>query len=113
MTSTRMALSTTSPRVAGFRQPAEWERHEAVWLAWPSHEDLWGDALESVRAAFASFAAAIADVSPETGKPRGERLEILVPDPKNEDLAKSALPGLGARFHRIPFLSLIHISEPT
>ncbi len=103
MTSPEMAFATTTPHTAGFRQPAEWERHEAVWLAWPSHEDLWGNALGTVRAAFTSFAAAIADVSPKTGKPRGERLEVLVPDPENEALAKAALAGLGARFHRIPF----------
>ncbi len=98
-----MAPVMTTPRSAGFRQPAEWERHTAVWLAWPSHEDLWGDALTPVREAFVAFATAIADVSPGSGKPRGERLEILVPDAENETLAKAALGGLGARFHRIPF----------
>jgi agmatine deiminase len=103
VTLTKSDRASTTPRAAGFRQPAEWERHEAVWLAWPSHEDLWGDALAPVRAAFASFAAAIADVSPEDGRPRGERLEILVPDEANEALARAALAGLGARFHRIPF----------
>jgi agmatine deiminase len=101
--STKTALVATTPRAAGFRQPAEWDLHEAVWLAWPSHEDLWGDALVPVRLAFTAFASAIADVAPATGKPRGERLEILVPDAGNEALAKAALAGLGARFHRIPF----------
>jgi agmatine deiminase len=103
MVSTNMALATVTPRAAGFRQPAEWDVHDAVWLAWPSHEDLWGDALLPVRSAFAAFASAIADVAPETGKPRGERLEILAPDAANEALARTALAGLGARFHRIPF----------
>lgn len=93
----------TTPRSAGFRQPAEWDPHEAVWLAWPSHQDLWGDALEPVRSAFKAFASAIADVDPGTGRARGERLEVLVPDAPNESLARSALGGLGARFHRIPF----------
>ncbi len=100
---TKTALAVTTPRAAGFRQPAEWDRHEAVWLAWPSHGDLWGDALGSVRSAFTAFASAIADVDAATGRPRGERLEVLVPDAANEALAKSALAGLGARFHRIPF----------
>src|SRR5271169_3645903 len=101
--STKTALAVTTPRAAGFRQPAEWNRHEAVWLAWPSHLDLWGDTLGKVRSAFTAFASAIADVDPATGRPRGERLEVLVPDAANEALAKSALAGLGARFHLIPF----------
>jgi agmatine deiminase len=100
---TKTALATITPRAAGFRQPAEWDRHEAVWLAWPSHEDLWGAALGKVRSAFTAFASAIADVDPATGRPRGERLDVLVPDAKNEAAAKTALAGLGARFHRIPF----------
>jgi agmatine deiminase len=100
---TKAALAAATPRAAGFRQPAEWDRHEGVWLAWPSHLDLWGDALGKVRSAFTSFASAITDVDPTTGRPRGERLEVLVPDAANESLAKSALAGLGARFHRIPF----------
>ncbi|HSB64114.1 MAG TPA: agmatine deiminase family protein, partial [Thermoanaerobaculia bacterium] len=101
--STKTALAVTTPRAAGFRQPAEWDRHEAVWVAWPSHGDLWGEALGRVRSAFGEFASAIADVDSGTGGPRGERLEVLVPDAANEALAKSALAGLGARFHRIPF----------
>jgi agmatine deiminase len=101
--STKTALAVTTPRAAGFRQPAEWDRHEAVWLAWPSHHDLWGDALGKVRSAFTAFASAIADLNPATGRPRGERLEVLVPDAANEALANSALAGLGARLHRIPF----------
>ncbi|MFI5118831.1 MAG: agmatine deiminase family protein [Thermoanaerobaculia bacterium] len=101
--STKTALAVATPRAAGFRQPAEWGRHEAVWLAWPSHGDLWGDALGRVRAAFTAFASAIADVDPATGSPRGERLEVLVPDAANEALARTALAGLGARLHRIPF----------
>jgi agmatine deiminase len=95
-------LPGTVPSAAGFRQPAEWDAHEAVWLAWPSHEDLWEGALPGVRAAFTEFAAAIADVD-EVGVPRGERLSVLVPDEENELLASNALAGLGARLFRIPF----------
>ena len=91
-----------TPRAAGFRQPAEWDRHDAVWLAWPSHEDLWGGALPGVRDAFTRFAEAIADRGP-SGAPRGERLNVLVPDDENGRLAATALAGLEARFFVIPF----------
>ena len=30
-----------SPRALGFRMPAEWEPHEATWLAWPHEKSDW------------------------------------------------------------------------
>ena len=30
-----------SPRQLGFRMPAEWEPHEATWLAWPHEKSDW------------------------------------------------------------------------
>ena len=102
MTEATTLHPSTTPRAARFRQPAEWDRHEAVWLAWPSHADLWEDALPGVRAAFTQFAAAIADRD-VAGNPRGERLHVLVPDDENGRLAATALAGLGARFFVIPF----------
>jgi agmatine deiminase len=83
-------------------QPAEWEPHDAVWLAWPSHEALWGEALPEVRSAFVALCEAIADRSP-AGALRGERLEVLVPDEEQHDLAAGALAALAPRFHLIPF----------
>ncbi len=93
---------TPTPSSDGFFQPAEWARHSAVWLAWPSHADLWLEALEPVRDAFVRFALAIADPGP-SGQPRGERIELLVPDAENEALAAERLEGLPVRCHRIPF----------
>lgn len=92
-----------TPRAAGFSQPAEWSEHRAVWIAWPSHADLWEEALEPVRTAWLEMAAAVADVDPATGVARGERLEVLVPDGANEAEARARMTGLPARFHRIPF----------
>ncbi len=86
------------------RYPAEWEPHDAVWLAWPSHPDPWESTpLEAVQEEFAGLCRAIADPDPETGRPRGERLHILVPDEKREEVARRRLSGLGATFHRVPF----------
>lgn len=92
-----------TPRAEGFRQPAEWTEHRAVWIAWPSHADLWESALEPVRTAWLEMAAAVADVDPATGAARGEQLEVLVPDEREEKAARLRMTGLPARFHRIPF----------
>lgn len=92
-------MSTHTPREAGFHQPAEWETHEAVWLAWPSHAELWQDALPEAQSEFVALCRAIADVDPTTHLPRGERLEILVRTEVDRERASAALAGLGARFH--------------
>ena len=80
-----------------FRQPAEWDRHSACWLAWPSHGHLWRENLAPAQAEWAALGRAIA----EDG---GESLDILVQDAAAEAEARAALaPVLGqARFHRVP-----------
>jgi agmatine deiminase len=88
--------------VTSVHQPAEWEPHEACWLAWPSHGELWLDQLQPAQAELTALARAIADPDP-AGRPRGERLEVLVPDEAAGAAARTALDGLGARFHPIPF----------
>ncbi|MGO9837534.1 MAG: agmatine deiminase family protein [Polyangiaceae bacterium] len=84
----------TTPRDHGFHAPAEWARHAATWVAWPSHADLWQHNLAPARAAFTGLVSAIAE---------GETAEVLVPDDAQEKLARAALPAAGVRFHRVPF----------
>ncbi len=93
-------MPTKTPREAGFHQPAEWETHEAVWLAWPSHAELWQEALPDAQAEFVALCRAIADVDPHTHEPRGERLDILVRTEADLAQASAALSGLHARFHQ-------------
>lgn len=88
---------------ASLRWPAEWEPHDACWLAWPSHADEWGGDLEAPRREVAALAAAIADVDPATGQARGERVEMLVLDDDGEASARAALGSAPVRFHRMPF----------
>jgi agmatine deiminase len=74
--------------------PAEWTEHEATWVAWPSHADLWLENLVPARAAFARLVALVAD---------GERVEVLVPDEAQERAARAALPEKNVRLRRVPF----------
>jgi agmatine deiminase len=53
------------------RFPAEWEPHDATWLAWPHHEPDWPGKLESVRWAYAEIVRVLH---------RRERVEILCND---------------------------------
>ena len=91
------------------KQPAEWDRHQAVWVAWPSHADLWGeDELMDAQAEFVRLCELIADVDdndvvrpfPSRENVRGERLEVLCRNDQDERLARWKLGGLGAQFHR-------------
>src|SRR3954452_5126334 len=34
-------LNGSTPRSLGFRMPAEWEPHEATWIAWPHNREDW------------------------------------------------------------------------
>jgi agmatine deiminase len=86
-----------------FFQPAEWASHASVFLAWPSHADLWRENLPAAQAEFAKLCQGIADVDPSSGKARGESLEILVFDDAAKVQAQMALSGLPVRFHAIPF----------
>lgn len=47
-----------------FRWPAEWEQHEATWLAWPVNPNTWPGIFERIPPAFAEFVAAIARFEP-------------------------------------------------
>jgi agmatine deiminase len=54
------------------RMPAEWEPHDATWIAWPHHEPDWPGKLDAIRWDYAEIVRALA-----TG---GERVEILCQD---------------------------------
>lgn len=49
-----------TPRALGYRQPAEWEPHEATWLSWPHKEESWPGAFESVPDIFVEIARHLA-----------------------------------------------------
>ncbi len=58
--------SDATPLEAGFRMPAEWERHAGWWMAWPERPDLWGESVPETQRAYARVARAIAAFEPVT-----------------------------------------------
>ncbi len=69
-----------------FRQPPEWAPHEAVWIGFPSHADLWEDDLEPARAEVAAFALAV------HAEGRGEEVRLVAADPDSARAAAARAP---------------------
>ena len=79
--------------------PAEWAPHDAVWTAWPHDADQWLEGLEEPQRALMAMVAAIVDGG------RGERVELLVRDARDEAAARELLgaAAIGVRFHHATY----------
>ena len=58
------ALMLETPAEAGYRMPAEWERHACCWMSWPSRADQWVDGLAGAQSTYAAVARAIRRFEP-------------------------------------------------
>jgi agmatine deiminase len=81
-----------------YRMPAEWERHEATWIAWPHNEEDWPEKFGPVPWIYADIVRCLV---------ARERVEILVNSPDAEAQARSVLqrchvPLAKVRFHLWP-----------
>ena len=70
MPKTPKKLSQT-PAALGYRMPAEWEPHEATWIAWPHNRSDWPGKFEAIPWIYAEIVRHLARV---------ERVNILVND---------------------------------
>ena len=79
------------------RWPAEWERHDATWLAWPHHEPDWPGKLAPIPWVYAEIVRVLH---------HGERVEILCHDETVRDNARRHLDAHGVttnyRLHLVP-----------
>ncbi len=65
------------------RIPAEWERHDACWMAWPHRKDEWDDALEAAQEELLALARGI--------QQGGDLVKLLMPDPSTDDAPPQTL----------------------
>jgi agmatine deiminase len=79
-----------------YRMPAEWEPHDATWLAWPHYHDDWPGKFEPIAWVYCEIIRNLA---------QHERVELIVQDAAEERKARKLLgrahaPLNNVRFHR-------------
>lgn len=77
--------------------PAEWEPHEATWIAWPHEKTDWPGKFASVQWVYGEIVRRLARV---------ERVRILVEDAAAAQKAKRVLRKCGVNLHAVDFLEL-------
>jgi agmatine deiminase len=87
-------MSEGTPHALGYRMPAEWEQHEATWLAWPHNPEDWPGKFQPIPWLYAEIVRLLAV---------RERAHILVDDRKAEQRATSMLERAGARLDEVSF----------
>jgi agmatine deiminase len=82
----------------GRRMPAEWEKHEATWIAWPHHEPDWPGKLAPIPWVYAEIVRALSEF---------ERVEILCHDATVAENARVLLDAHGVKHgsYRLPTVS--------
>lgn len=77
-----------------FRMPAEWEPHEATWLAWPHEESDWPGKFEPIPWLYGEIVARLARV---------ERVRILVQDADHQETVRDILTKTHANLDAVDF----------
>lgn len=83
-----------TPRELGYRMPAEWEPHQATWLAWPHNPEDWPGKFQPIPWVYAEIVRHLSRV---------EDVHILVNDGAAEKRARGILKRNGVRLTRVQF----------
>jgi agmatine deiminase len=88
----RFALGT--PHQLGYRMPAEWEPHEATWLAWPHNPEDWPGKFQAIPWLYAEIVRLLA---------ARERVHLVIEGADSERRVRSILKRAGADLDKVSF----------
>jgi agmatine deiminase len=83
-----------TPRVLGYRMPAEWEPHQATWLAWPHNREDWPGKFQPIPWLYAEIIRILS---------ARETVHLIVASAAERDRATSILTRAGATLARVEF----------
>ena len=87
-------MAEKTPYQLGYRMPAEWEPHEATWLAWPHNAEDWPGKFQTIPWVYAEIVRLLG---------ARERVHILVEDERAQGRAASMLERAGAHLDSVSF----------
>ena len=90
----RKQFSGKTPRESGFRMPAEWEKHEAIWLAWPHDPTTFPSRVENAEEAYVQIVKNIHD---------GERVNLFVIDDAMQQKATNLFQKAQINLEKVSF----------
>jgi agmatine deiminase len=90
----REASISAVPSQLGYRMPAEWEAHQATWIAWPHQRDDWPDKFAPIPWVYGEIVRHLH---------RSEEVRILVNDADGQRQAETVLEKLALNRARIGF----------
>ncbi|HEY1243001.1 MAG TPA: agmatine deiminase family protein [Bryobacteraceae bacterium] len=87
-------MKSETPRPLGFRMPAEWEPHDATWIAWPHNRSDWPGRFAPIPWVYGEIVRKLSQV---------ERVRILVQDAALQEQACRVLRKVGAGLDAVEF----------
>jgi agmatine deiminase len=87
-------LRIETPRSLGYRMPAEWEPHEATWIAWPHNRSDWPGRFGPIPWVYGEIVRKLSQV---------ERVRILVQHQSLKEQAARVLRKVGAQLPAVEF----------
>ena len=88
-------MMTETPAQLGYRMPAEWEPHEATWIAWPHNRDDWPGKFAPIPWVYTEIVRHLSRV---------ERVNIVVKGRKMQAERPTSLDTAGVDLGRVEFV---------